>query len=115
MDFIDENQNICTNFTQNFPLLQGASVYPETDIAVWIPEKIKTSSRILKAQALFSIEYSGEDGKKNKELMKFVFSQQTSFQWVYVGLEVDSFAKERAESERRKMELEKRLDERKPK
>lgn len=109
MDIVDKNQNFIVNFTQNFILLKDANIYPGADLILWIPESIKLGSEIAKAQVVFTVEYRGEDGQTNKEQLKYLFSKDTSYNWVFVGQGVDSFAEERAEGQKKYREMQERF------
>ena len=94
--------NIGIDNTVSFPVLGKATIYPNNDLVFWIPEVIHWSQPVTKAEAIFTIHYRSEAIEKEiSETMKFIFSEETNYRWVYVGPEVDIFQKEREEVKKR--------------
>jgi len=90
--------NIGIDNTTSFLVLGKATIYPNSDLVFQIPEMINWGQPVTKAEAIFKIYYKSEavDGEIS-ETMKFIFSIETNYRWLYVGPEVDIFQKERAE------------------
>jgi hypothetical protein len=88
--------NIAIDNTQNIPVLENASIYPSSDLAFWITKAINLGGLPSKAEAIFTITYKGEGIEQvMRENMKFIFSKDTTYTWVYVGPNVDIFRAER--------------------
>jgi len=88
--------------TTSFPILGKATIYPNNDLVFWIPEAIDWGQPVTKAEAIFTIYYTSEafEGEAS-ETMKFIFSIETNYRWVYVGPEVDIFKEEREQVDKR--------------
>jgi hypothetical protein len=94
--------NIGIDNAVSFPVLGKATIYPNNDLVFWIPEAIKWGQLVTKADATFSVYYSSEaTSSETSETMKFVFSKETSYKWMYVGQEVDIFKEEREQIKKR--------------
>ena len=96
MDLLDENNNLAINVLQSIPILDGASIYPNSNITMWIPEAIKFSTKILKAQTVFDITYEGDSFELESETMQFIFTADPP-KWTYAEPRVDILKKIREE------------------
>ncbi len=93
--------------TISFPVLGKATIYPNNDLVFWIPETIHWGQPVTKAEATFSIYYTSEAFEDEaSETIKFVFSKETNYNWMYVGPEVDIFKEEREQIKKRIHKLE---------
>jgi len=52
--------NIAIDNTWNIPVLENASIYPNSDLVFWIPKTINLGGIPSKAEAIFTITYKGE-------------------------------------------------------
>jgi hypothetical protein len=86
MDLLDKNNNLAINVVQNIPILDGASIYPNSNITMWIPDAIKLGTKILKAQTVFNITYEGDTFELESETMQFIFTADPP-KWTYAGLD----------------------------
>jgi hypothetical protein len=94
--------NIAIDNTQNIPILENATIYPSSDLMFWIPQVISLGGTPSKAEAIFTILYKCEGIEQIiQENMKFIFSEGTNHNWVYVGPNVDIFTVERQEVQKR--------------
>ena len=77
-------------------ILNKASLYPGSDLVVWLPS-VTNLTNFIKAEINFFILYKGDgiDGQM-EEKMKFINTDQTMHKWVYVGPDYDIFKAERA-------------------
>lgn len=101
--------NIAIDNTQNIPILHEATIYPNNDLMFWVGQAINLGGIPTKAEAIFTINYKCEGiDQLMQEKMKFIFSDNTSYKWMYVGPNVDIFQKERREVQKRVQELKNR-------
>jgi hypothetical protein len=93
--FITDNITAIDNFQPNL-ILENASLYPDSDLVIWVPPFIENLTNLKKLEINFIIIYKG-DGLEGeiKEEMRFINTQETNHQWTYVGPDFDIFATER--------------------
>jgi hypothetical protein len=92
MDLLDENNNLAINVVQSISILDGASIYPDSNITMWIPKAIRFGSKILETQTVFDITYEGDSFELKSETMKFIFTADPP-KWTYVRPQIDILKK----------------------
>ena len=75
---------------------------PQPSSSFWIPKVINLGGIPSKTEAIFTITYKSEGIEQiMREYMKFIFSKDTTYTWVYVGPNVGIFQAERQEAQKR--------------
>ena len=85
--------------SQIIPILEQVTLYPDVNLAFWIPEAIRIGGDIPKAQITFIIKYEGQgiEGEMT-EKMKFIYTKDIA-KWLHVGPRYDIFSKERKKAQ----------------
>jgi hypothetical protein len=86
---VDNNDNFTSG---SIPVLDKATIYPDTYITFSIPNILDHYDNINKGELYFKLEYGG-DGLDYKlhEFMKYICNDDTNYKWIYVGPLVDIF------------------------